>query len=69
MHISVIINGQHMDLPEEVKSVAQLLEWRHIPVSGTAVALNSRLVTAAQHAATMLNHGDVITIISAAYGG
>lgn len=69
MLTSIIVNGSPVSLPDEVKTVAQLLEWKNIPTGGTAVAVNSRLVTAANHKTAILAEGDVVTIISAAYGG
>ncbi len=69
MKISVILNGSVTELPESVTNVARLLEWRHIPVAGTAVAINSQLIPAPRHVDTPLHNMDSIMIISAAYGG
>ena len=66
---TVIINGQTIELPGDVYTLAQLLEWKNIPSRGTAVAINGKLIPASSHDVTELNPLDRLTIISAAYGG
>ncbi len=66
---SIFINGEPTTLPEYVVTVKDLLKWRNIPLSGTAVAVNSRLVPASHHECTQLEPLDKVSIISAAYGG
>lgn len=50
-------------------TLGELLAARDVPASGTATALNGRLVTRDKWDVTLLKDGDRIMIISAAYGG
>ncbi len=50
-------------------SLSELLASHSIPTSGTAVALNGRLVTRDKWDTVLLKNMDRIMIISAAYGG
>lgn len=67
--MKIILNGNATELPAGVATVEDLLKWRRIPAMGTAVAVNSRLVTASAHRRTPLADNDMVTVISAAYGG
>ena len=71
MHMStrIILNGKQIQLPDDVSNITQLLKWRGIPAMGTAVAINSNVIPAARPASTPLADLDIVTIISAAYGG
>ncbi len=67
--MDVVINSTPESLPETVKTVEELLAFKGIPAQGTAVAINNCLVKAADRAERLLEEGDKIVIISAAYGG
>lgn len=65
----ITINNEPADAPTDNMTVREILEWRNIPDSGTAVAVNNRLVTRLLWDATQVHEGDDITLISAAFGG
>lgn len=67
--MTIIINGIQTRLPDSVYNIKDLAEWKAIPVQGTAVALNGKLVKAGDWEITPLNELDNLLIISAAYGG
>lgn len=67
--INLFINDTATCVPDNVRTVAELLRWRQIPEQATAVAVNDRLVIAARWPLTTLADADRITIISAAFGG
>lgn len=50
-------------------TVHDILEWRHIPEAGTAVAVNGRLIPRSRWNSEELDEHDNITLISAAFGG
>jgi len=67
MHVT--INDKHVELTDEEITVAELIVQRNLPASGTAVAINNRLIPHAKHATHYVKDGDIITLISAAFGG
>ncbi|MDE6271620.1 MAG: sulfur carrier protein ThiS [Muribaculaceae bacterium] len=67
--MTVIINGNRTELPQDVVTLRQLAQWESIPDHGTAIALNGKLVKSDTWAVTNLNDMDNLLVISAAYGG
>lgn len=67
--MKITINNELLDAPAADMTVREILSWRNIPDSGTAVAVNNRLVTRVQWDAVRIKEGDDITLISAAFGG
>lgn len=67
--MNIQINNEAICLPDGAHTISSLLEFRNIPENGTAVALNGKLVPRNKWQATYLQEGDVLTIISAAFGG
>lgn len=67
MHIT--INDTPVEIDSKDITVAELIEMRNIRTSGTAVALNDRIVTKSSWPITHIKDGDSITVISAAFGG
>lgn len=65
----LIINGETKLFPDEMLTVGQLLERLKIPAGGTAVAVNNVIVKALDRETKLLDSGDIITIITASYGG
>lgn len=66
------INITLNDAPVQVAagtSVAGLLELRGVSEGGTAVAVNGSLVRHPQWGIRILEDGDKVLVISAAYGG
>ncbi|MDE6329603.1 MAG: sulfur carrier protein ThiS [Muribaculaceae bacterium] len=67
MHIT--INGRPELLDGTTITLRQLAESHSIPTTGTAIALNGKVVSADKWDVTVLNEGDSLIVISAAYGG
>lgn len=67
MHVT--INDKPVQLPDEEITVAELLSRRNHQAAGTAVAINNRLIPRDKHKTHYVKEGDIITIISAAFGG
>ena len=63
------LNNEILELPSDVFTLKQLIEWRDIPAQGTAIALNGRLIERTKWDITQLHDNDDIVIITAAFGG
>ena len=66
--ISIALNGRDHELNTEV-SVGELLEHLNIPPAGTAVAINSSLISRERHDEHRIRNGDSVEIIRAIGGG
>lgn len=64
--MKIKINNEVRELAEGI-SLASLLS--DMPMEGTATALNGQFVPKEARVSTILQDGDEVTIISAAYGG
>lgn len=62
-------NDENIIINSENKTVFDLLTERKTPLTGSAVALNGRLLTKDKWKVTGLHDGDSLTVISAAFGG
>lgn len=69
VNMTVILNNEPVSLPDERISLHGLLELRNIPLQGTAVALNDKLVRRTEWENVSLKEKDNIVVISAAFGG
>lgn len=67
--MTITINGKSQRLPEKISSLQQLSEYKSIPIQGTAIAINGKLVKSDKWPVTNLSEGDILLVISAAYGG
>lgn len=67
--MNIYINDQLTEIDPISITVADLLKMRDVKTDGTAVAINNRLVRNLKWESTILNEGDRVTIISAAFGG
>lgn len=65
----ITVNNEFVETPEQDMNIRELLEWRNTPDSGTAVALNNKLVPRTKWDNTYINEGDSLILISAAFGG
>ena len=65
----IILNDNPVDLPKNVTTVKDFVNWRQIPSQGTAIAINDKLLKQDLWPVTAFEDLDRITIISAAYGG
>lgn len=67
--MDIFLNNEKVTLPSEVKTVETLVKWKNIPLQGTAIALNNKIVRKESWSLTKLNQLDRIMIITAAFGG
>jgi sulfur carrier protein len=63
------LNNEKLTLPHDDMTVKELIEWRGIQHAGVAVAINNKIVSRPTWDSTRLNEGDIVVLISAAYGG
>jgi sulfur carrier protein len=66
--ISLFINGQPADLPQNM-TVAALLEARNLAGKRVAVERNGEIVPKSQHTSVVVANGDRIEIVVAVGGG
>ena len=67
--MNVLLNDKLTDLPDNILTVKDLVVWKNIPMNGTAIALNDKLIKQNDWESAVLKENDQLTIISAAYGG
>ena len=67
--MKIFINNQHIELPSDEMTVAELIAWKNIPTGGTAITINYRIVRKSDRESTRLSDGDRVVVISAAFGG
>ena len=66
--MKIKLNSEEKEVPENI-TIAGLLELRSGQKGMTAFAVNGRLVKRADSASHIINEGDEVLMISAAYGG
>lgn len=67
--MTITINDNPVKLPNDFMTIYDLVKWKDIPSQGTAIALNNKLIKQELWPVTKLNENDVVTVISAAFGG
>lgn len=67
--MKIYINSKEQEIPEQVKTVAQLIGFLGLPTGGTGIGINNILIKAIDWPTAPLSEGDKVTIISATYGG
>ena len=67
--MKIFLNDIITDLPKDNMSIADLLEWKGIKSSGTAVAVNNRHIRKDLWSVNRLEQNDRVTIINGAFGG
>ena len=67
--MKIFLNDFPTDLPDNLMNLSDLVKWKQIPLQGTAIALNDKLIKQNLWNVTNLKDLDRVTIISAAYGG
>ena len=67
--MKIYFNNELIDLPSDYMSLSQFLEWKGLKTSGTAIAVNNKVIRKMAWDSTFLNDEDRITVITAAYGG
>lgn len=64
----IYVNSKALELEYPI-NIKELLSRQNIPSAGTAVAVNGKMVRRPEWTQYMLNDGNEVLIISAAYGG
>lgn len=67
--MNITVNGRMTSLPDEIRNINQLATYLKLKPQGTAIAVNQHLVTKDKWEITFIKEGDVLTVISAAFGG
>ena len=65
----VIYNNETLSLPNDNMTLSDLAKWKNIPLQGTAIAINDKLIKKDNWETTYLNNLDRVTVITAAFGG
>lgn len=66
--MKILLNSKEMEIPQS-STVSGLKEILGADKGGVAVAVNGKIVVAADHQTYILNEGDNVILIGAAYGG
>lgn len=67
--MQIFVNSNPKEVPDTINSLSRLLEYLNVPLQGTGVALNNKLVISRNWGITTLKPDDHVMIISASYGG
>lgn len=67
--MKLTLNGEEYDLPGGDPTVADLVERMELGGRAVAVEVNRRLVPKREHAATALNEGDTVEVVTLVGGG
>lgn len=67
--MTVFINNQPEQIPDNIKTISQLADFKGLKADGTAIALNDSIVRKGEWESTRISDGDRITVITAAFGG
>lgn len=62
------VNGQPREMPDDA-SLQELLDALDVAAVGTAVALNSEIISRGRYADTLLEEGDDIQVVHIVAGG
>ncbi|MCG7381120.1 sulfur carrier protein ThiS [Paenibacillus sp. ACRRY] len=67
--MNIIVNGQSMNIEDDLNHVDQLLQSFNLQVKTVVVELNRQILMREQHASTVLRDGDRIEIVHFVGGG
>ena len=67
--MNIILNNIPTPLPRDYMSVEDLVKWKGVKPTGTAIAINDKIIRKESWPLTRLSELDRVTIISAAFGG
>lgn len=67
--MNIIVNGQKMEIDDELNRVDKLLQSFNLQVKTVVVELNRSILTKDHHETTMLREGDRIEIVHFVGGG
>lgn len=66
--ITIKINGESQE-EKDGQTVLDLAQNLSLPKNGVAIAISGKIVKKNEWGTTILNDGDELTIVNAAYGG
>lgn len=66
--MNITLNNKEITLPEGA-TLQQLIEEANLPTQNIAIAVNNTLILRDNWPQTILNNGDNVVAIAAAYGG
>jgi sulfur carrier protein len=66
--VTISVNGEELSVAS-CETLAELLERRHLPQQGVAVAINGELALRSEWSSTALTSGASIEIVTIAQGG
>ena len=67
--MEVTLNGEHVQLPEQIVFVADLLEFYHVQNKVVVVEVNGNILNKDEHQETRLSDRDKIEIVHFVGGG
>lgn len=67
--MKILLNNIVTPLPSDYMTVADFVVWKGIKPSGTAIAINDKIIKKAFWETTTFHDLDRVTVISAAFGG
>ena len=66
--MTLIVNGEPRQFDDNI-NVTEFMAANATPLNGTAIAVNGKICIRQNWETTILNEGDRLTVISAAFGG
>lgn len=67
--MKIIVNNTPVVIPSDVRTIEDFANWKKVPIKGSAIALNGKLVKVDKWSVTTLSPLDTVLVISAAFGG
>lgn len=67
--MNIILNNTLTSLPDEVRTLEDLIKWKNIPTSATAIAINGKIANLSKASIIHLQPEDSVMVITAAFGG
>ena len=67
--MTISYNNEIIVLPEECKTLEDLITLKNVKMQGTAIALNGNIINKSKITETFLSDNDKVIVITAAFGG
>lgn len=67
--MTIYYNNEKIEIPGNCQTISDLLTFKGVKTSGTAVAIEDSIICSDCWKDTLLKDGDKVTVISAAFGG
>lgn len=67
--MNIIFNNENIVLPNDYMTLEELAKWKGIPMQGSAIAVNDKLIKRDKWPVIKLENLDRVTVITAAFGG